>query len=233
MITNTANVGNEFALGHPATPATTQLRSEAEASNAVLIEGIAAGDTRSMRSLYTRHSVAVFRFVMRLTKDRSLSEDVVSDVFLDVWRTAGSFQARSTVSTWLLGIARNKISSKFRRRSETQLDEQFAEAIEDTADDPEQTLAKTARNALLHRCITKLSPAHREIIDLVYYHEKSVQEVAQITGIPTGTVKTRMHHARNRLATLLKELETTRRGVDYTLSTRRKTASAIAAHRLI
>ena len=78
-------------------------------------------------------------------------------------------------------------------------------AIADQADDPEVVLAKKDKGAVLRQCLTKLSAEHREIVDLVYYHEKSVEEVAGIVGIPEATVKTRMFYARKKLSELLKE----------------------------
>jgi RNA polymerase sigma-70 factor (ECF subfamily) len=126
-------------------------------------------------------------------------------VFLDVWRQAGKFEGRSAVSTWLLGIARYKALSALRKRPEEALDEETAAQIEDQADDPEVALAKKDKGAVLRQCLTALSNEHREIIDLVYYHEKSVEEVARIVGIPEATVKTRMFYARKKLSELLKE----------------------------
>jgi len=79
------------------------------------------------------------------------------------------------------------------------------ETVADSADDPEIALQKKSRSELLRQAVIKLSPDHREIIDLIYYHEKSVEEVAQIVGIPEATVKTRMFYARKRMAELLKQ----------------------------
>ena len=73
-----------------------------------------------------------------------------------------------------------------------------------SADDPGIALEKKDKGAILGKCLTGLSAEHREIVDLVYYHEKSVEEVAEIVGIPENTVKTRMFYARKRLAELLK-----------------------------
>jgi len=174
-------------------------------SDEALIEAIAQGEKRAMQVLYARHNVRVYRFIVGLAQDESLAEDLVSEVFLDVWRKAGQFQARSEVSTWLLAIARNKTYSALRHRTDAQLDEHFAAAIEDPADSPGSVLDKKDRSAVLAHCLTRLSPAHREIIDLAYYHEKSIEEVAQITGVPVATVKTRMYYARKRMAELLKE----------------------------
>jgi RNA polymerase sigma-70 factor, ECF subfamily len=176
-----------------------------QTSDGALIEAIAQGERRAMQVLYARHNVRVYRFIVGLTRDESLAEDLVSEVFLDVWRKAGQFEARSKVSTWLLAIARHKTYSAFEHRRDAQLDEHFAGTIADPADGPGSILDKKDRSAVLAHCLTRLSPAHREIIDLVYYHEKSVGEVAGIVGIPEATVKTRMFYARKKLSELLKE----------------------------
>jgi len=125
-------------------------------------------------------------------------------VFLDVWRQAGRFEGRSAVSTWMLAIARFKALSALRRRPDQELDEETAGAIEDPSDDPAVALEKKDKSTMIRKCLTGLSAEHREIIDLVYYHEKSVEEVAEIVGIPQNTVKTRMFYARKRLAELVK-----------------------------
>jgi RNA polymerase sigma-70 factor (ECF subfamily) len=173
-------------------------------SDDVLIGRIATGDRLAMQVLFARHHVRVYRFVLRLVRDESVAEDLISEVFLDVWRQAGRFEGRSQVSTWLLAIARFKALSALRRRPDEELDDETAEAIEDTSDDPEVALDKKDKSAAIRKCLEKLSAEHREIIDLVYYHEKSVEEVAKIVGIPENTVKTRMFYARKRLAELLK-----------------------------
>jgi RNA polymerase sigma-70 factor, ECF subfamily len=173
-------------------------------SDEVLIGRIASGDRLAMQVLFARHHVRMYRFVLRLVRDANTAEDLISEVFLDVWRQAGRFQGRSAVSTWLLAIARFKALSALRRRPDEELDDKTAEAIEDTADDPEVALEKKEKSALIRKCLTGLSAEHREIIDLVYYHEKSVEEVAEIVGIPENTVKTRMFYGRKKLAELLK-----------------------------
>ena len=173
-------------------------------SDEVLITRIASGDRLAMQVLFARHHVKVYRFVLRLVSNPTTAEDLISEVFLDVWRQASRFEARSQVSTWLLAIARFKALSALRKRPEEELDDEKAAAIEDTADDPEVTAQKKDKSEVLRKCLSELSPDHREIIDLVYYHEKSVEEVAEIVGIPEATVKTRMFYARKKLAELLK-----------------------------
>jgi RNA polymerase sigma-70 factor (ECF subfamily) len=168
-----------------------------------LISAVAAGDRQAMHALYLRHNVRVYRFVLRLVADAALAEDVVSEVFLEVWRRADAFEARSQVSTWLLAIARYKALSALRARSHEQLDDGAAAAVADPADNAEAVLDRQGRNTIVRECLAQLSAIHREVLDLVYYHEKSVDEVASILGVPEGTVKTRMFHARKRMGNLL------------------------------
>ena len=158
-----------------------------------------------MQVLFARHHVRVYRFVLRLVRNEATAEDLISEVFLDIWRQAGKFEGRAAVSTWMLSIARFKALSTLRKRPEEEMNAETAERIEDHADDPETTLAKKDKGAALRQCLAALSAEHREIIDLVYYHEKSVEEAAAIVGIPEATVKTRMFYARKKLSELLKE----------------------------
>lgn len=170
----------------------------------MLLERIAEGDRSAMHTLYARHNVRVYRFVLRMLRDLTATEDLVSQVFLDVWRTASQFEGRSQVSTWLLSIARFKALTALRQRKYEDIDQDEVMEVADSADSPEASLDRSRTSEILRACVAKLSPAHREIVNLVYYHEKSVDEVAGIVGIPASTVKTRMFYARKQLADLLK-----------------------------
>jgi RNA polymerase sigma-70 factor (ECF subfamily) len=160
------------------------------ASDDALIRRIAAGDQLAMRTLFARHRIPLYRWLLRIVRDETVAEDLLSDVFLDVWRQAASFKGRASVSTWLLAIARYKALSARRARSNAELDARIVSTVADPADDPEAALAS-------------LSPEHGEVIDLVYYHGKSVKEVADIVGVGEATVKTRMFYARRKLASLV------------------------------
>jgi len=174
-------------------------------SDEMLLEDVAAGSRPAMHILYARHRVRVYRFILQMVRDNATAEDLVSQVFLDVWRTAGQFEGRARVSTWLLSIARFKALTALRQRRHEDLDQDHVLEIPDQADTPETTLARNRTGDILRACIAKLSPAHQEIIHLVYYHEKSVEEAGLIIGIPQSTVKTRMFYARKQLAELLKD----------------------------
>jgi RNA polymerase sigma-70 factor, ECF subfamily len=166
--------------------------------DATLIARIATGDRFAMHAFFARHKTRVYRFILRLVGDAASADDLTSEVFLTVWRRADKFRGHAAASTWLLAIARFKGLEELRRRRASAPDPE-----EIDASDPEASWADKHRGAILLKCLGALSREHRTIIDLVYYHEKSVQEVAAIVGIPCATVKTRMFYARKKLATLL------------------------------
>ncbi len=168
-----------------------------------LIDRIAKGDRQAMDALYRRHVTKVYRFVLRYMRSEAAAEDITNDVFIDVWNQAGRFEGRSRVGTWVLGIARFKALSANRRGARQDNDEYDFDTIEDDADTPEVTAQKTDKAAAIKACIEALKPAHREIVELVYYQEASIRDAAGILGIPENTVKTRMYHARENLSRLL------------------------------
>ncbi len=178
-------------------------------SDEVLIRQIVKGDKDAIHILYARHSVRVFRFLTRMTGNDASAEDLVSEVFTEVWRSAARFEGRSQVTTWILGIARFKAMSAMRRRTLDALDDDVAASIEDPADNPEIAMQNADRSAVLQSCLKDLSAAHRQVVDLIYYHGQSIEEVAEIVGVPQNTVKTRAFHARKRIAELMAE-----RGID-------------------
>ena len=194
---------NDFVGSTPCLSAGRPSRKPRSTSDEALIEKIASGNRLAMQALFIRHQARIYRFILRLARDATLAEDLTSDVFLTVWQQAHRFEARSSATTWLLAIARYKTYAELRRRSEPLSDDGAEQASDDPVDNPEAAFEIKRRGEILRRCLTRLSREHREIIDLVYYHEKSVHEVAGIVGIPGNTVKTRMFYARRRLSELL------------------------------
>jgi RNA polymerase sigma-70 factor (ECF subfamily) len=177
----------------------------AAASDEILISRIARGEALAMRALFARHQTRVYRWLLRFVRDPAMAEDLLNEVFLDVWRQAGSFAGKSSVATWLLAIARFKAISASRKRVDAQLDEAVAETIPDPADDAQTLLEREDQRNLLRDALASLSDEHREVLDLVYYHGRPVKDVAEIIGIPEATVKTRMFYARKKLADVLKD----------------------------
>src|SRR5215470_8536903 len=170
-----------WAAASPARAAATETFSDE-----VLIRRIANGDQLAMRTLFARHRLAIYRWLLRLVDDEALADDLLSDVFLDVWRKATSFERRSSVSTWLLAIARHKALSARRRRSDVEVNADLASTVADPADNPELVLQKKNREELLRHSLARLSPEHADII-----------------GINEATVKSRTFYARKRLAQLV------------------------------
>jgi RNA polymerase sigma-70 factor, ECF subfamily len=189
-------------MGEPAVINTAADRRET-LSDETLIKQIAEGNKLAMRALFARHQLRVYRFALRIVRDSALAEDVVSEVFIDAWQHAGRYEGRSTVSTWLLGITRHKALTAANRRPTESIDSETAMNVVDPANTPEAELGHKDTGAVIRRCLANLSPEHAEIIDLVYYQEKSIKEIVEILGIPENTVKTRMFYARKRLAALV------------------------------
>jgi len=194
-------------MGEPAVIAqnliSTAADRRASLSDDTLIKQIAEGNKLAMRALFARHQLRVYRFALRIVRDGALAEDVVSEVFIEAWQHAGRYEGRSSVSTWLLGICRHKALTAANRRPTESIDSETAMNIVDPANTPEAELSQKDTGSVIRRCLAALSPEHAEMIDLVYYQEKSIKEIVEILGIPENTVKTRMFYARKRLAALV------------------------------
>ena len=172
--------------------------------DAELIGLVATRDRAAIKALFERHNLTVYRFLHRMVGNQADAEELMNETFLEVWRVAGTFEGRSKVSSWMLGIARFKALSALRKRTEAPLNDEMAAQVEDADDTPEVVAMKGSKAEAIALCLSKLSSEHREVVDLVYYHEKSIREVSEIVGIPENTVKTRMFHARKRLSALMK-----------------------------
>ncbi|MEQ9257999.1 MAG: sigma-70 family RNA polymerase sigma factor [Roseovarius sp.] len=165
------------------------------------LERVANGDRQAMGVLYQRHHKRVFHFARRFVSDVAAAEDLTNDVFIEVWHRASAYEGRSKVSSWLLGVARYKALSELRRAKPVHSkSDEILGAMEDEADDPEMVSQKRDKGAAIKRCIQRLSRDHRVILELIYYHEKTIEEVADILDIPKNTVKTRTFHARKQLS---------------------------------
>jgi RNA polymerase sigma-70 factor (ECF subfamily) len=169
-----------------------------------LVDRVAKGDRAAVRLLFMRHHARVYRFVARQTGSEMMADDIANEVFLELWRQAPSFEGRSEVSTWLLGIARFKALSLLRKKKEDWIDDDDAAQVPDGADTPEVVTMKEDKAAALRRFVDALAEEHRTVIDLAYYHGQSVTEIGEVLGIPVATVKTRMFYARKKLGEALK-----------------------------
>lgn len=171
-----------------------------------LIAAVGNGDRQAFHVLYERHSSRVLKFLISIIGNHAQAEELMNEVFLAAWRSAARFEGRCQPLTWLMSIARNQAISALRKQREVNgvLDDVCAH-LADEADGPDQHAEKANEADLLRYCVAKLSPAHRAIVDLVYYKDCSVSEAAEILSVPPNTVKTRMFYARKKLSGLLEE----------------------------
>lgn len=174
---------------------------QSKADDRTLLRAMGRGEAKALEQLFTRHNVRVFRFLMRIVANQATAEELTNEVFLAAWQSAARYEGNSEPTTWLLAIAHNKAVSSLRKRREvTGIDEDAVGEIADDDDTPEVTTQKVDKARAMREAIADLSPDHREILDLVYYQERSVADVAEILAIPEATVKTRMFYARKKLS---------------------------------
>jgi RNA polymerase sigma factor (sigma-70 family) len=169
----------------------------------MLISAVASGDREALRDLYDRHADATLRLIRRSTRDAGLAEDILQETWLAVWRSAGSFRGDASVRGWLLGVARRQAYNRLRRNEAPPVDDSLTAAVPDAAPSVEEEVLEHATAQELASLIATLPEHLQEVLYLVLVDELRYREVAGVLDIPVGTVKSRMSHARRRLAGLL------------------------------
>lgn len=162
-----------------------------------LLIAIAAQDMQALSEFYRRHQRRVYHFVLSKLNDPFTASDVLNDTMLEVWRSAGRFQGKARVTTWLLGIAHHKVLDLWRqqgRRQFTELDETMID--ESPGADIEALTLAVRDKERLAQCMARLSSEHREILHLVFFEELNYGDISRIIDVPEGTVKSRVHHAK-------------------------------------
>jgi RNA polymerase sigma-70 factor (ECF subfamily) len=183
-----------------------ELPTSAPVQEAEWIRQIGRRDRAAFERFYASYGPRVFRFVVRMLRDEDRAEELVNDVMVEVWKSADRFQGRSSVSTWVFGIARHRALNAVRgkRIETTPLDEGIQ--AEDEAETAEMSVHRKSVKARLRKALDALSPEHREVVELTFFQGLSYKEIAQVVGCPENTVKTRMFHARKKLKPLLAEV---------------------------
>lgn len=177
-------------------------------SDVRLLARIAHADRDAFRQLYTTYYQPVLRFIHRVTRQFDLAQEGVNDVMLVVWKNGNSFGHRSSVSTWIMGIAYRKalkLLEGSRRWSSRVTAVDFDAWPERSGVAVELSDDRELRD-LLDAALRQLSPEHRAVVELTYFHGCSYQDIAAIANCPVNTVKTRMFHARAKLRKLLPAL---------------------------
>jgi len=163
-----------------------------------LVARIRCRDLKAFEVLYRSYQPRLARFLMNVLRRPQLVEEVLDDTLMVLWERPNSFSGRSKLSTWLFTIAWRK-AMKARRKQDDPVEDYLAGARISADPSPEQNAGDArAREALLH-ALSRLSPEHRAVVDLTYFHEIGYHEIAQIMDCPVDTVKTRMFHARRHL----------------------------------
>ena len=170
----------------------------ANAAELLLLEKIRRGDRGAFEALYRAYHPRLTRFLLRLVRRPQLVEEALNDTLMVVWQRPDSFHGGSKLSTWIFAIAYRKAMKALGRFDDPREDPDGFERA-DEGPGPEDNSAGVLRRDLLARALDELSPAHRAVVDLTYYHELDYNEIARILDCPVGTVKTRMFHARRQL----------------------------------
>ena len=173
-----------------------------------LLARVANGDREALRDLYGTYYHPLLRFIYRITGRLDLAQEGVNDVMLVVWRSGSSFGRRSTVSTWIMGIAYRKalkLLAASRRWTSRLTSDPIEDLVERSALGTEHSDDDDLRD-LLDEALRHLSAEHRAVVELTYFYGCSYEEIAVIAACPVNTVKTRMFHARAKLKTLLPAL---------------------------
>lgn len=174
-----------------------------------LLARVERADEDAFRTLYRAFSRRLYAYVLRHLGDPSQAEEIVADTLYEVWRQPAKFRGDSQFSTWLIGIARNKVLMAFRSRKPDSRHEDLddvAEVMPSPLGNAFELLAEHQRREGVLHCMDKLSDEHRECVHLVFYEGLALAEVAQLQDCPENTVKTRLFHARQKLKNCLRLL---------------------------
>lgn len=172
---------------------------------------VAVGDEDALSELYQKYSSPLYVYVVRLILDSHVAEDLIQEVFIAVWRSAKRFRGQSSVRTWLFKIAHYQAVSWLRRHVQpgrnTEID--LTEVP-----DPENLAMDNWLKKQVGEALAKLSPEHRAVVELTFYHGLSYIEIAEIMDCPVGTVKSRMSYARRYLNESLKSIHMENRDLE-------------------
>ena len=178
-------------------------------SDSALIEKMIAGDEAALSTMYDRYAPMLFGVLMRILRDEQAAEEILQDLFLQLWRNANRFDAsRGSLSGWLLVIGRNRAISRLRGRGSREVleeaDGDYASVFV-SAQNLEDEAARTQLMNRLTTAIATLPPEQRQAVELAYFEGMTQSEIATRTGAPLGTVKTRVRTAMQSLKQILND----------------------------
>ncbi len=168
-----------------------------------LLDAVAQRDERAFDALYKRYNVSLYNYILRLIHRPHVAEEILQEVFLAVWEGAERFKKRATVKTWLFRIAHHQAVSWLRRKREV-LTPDGELPDHPVPPQTESRVIATWQADQVRAALDKLSPQHRAVLELVFVHEMSYAEIAEVLECPVGTVKSRVSYARRNLTGHLK-----------------------------
>lgn len=174
----------------------------AETLELALLDGVRAGRRREFDELYRLYHPRLWRFLQPMLKLNEPVEEALNDTMMVVWQRAASFDGRSKLSTWIFGIAYRR-GLKALARLDLPVEPDPDDEPADDRPGPEAELALAQLQASTREALASLSPEHRAVVVLCYFHDMAYDDIAAIVGCPPATVKTRMFYARRRLRDLL------------------------------
>lgn len=195
---------------HAITVVNSWKRERSDDAECEIVARIADGERQALDTLYQRYAQPLFGYLLTLTADRGLAEEILQDTFVAAWRAAARFEGRSSVKTWLFGIARRQAHNSLRRRNLALTDDTTLEQAPSDEPEPEQAALRNADRQALSEAIMRLRPVHREVLLLAFVHELSYAEMANLLDVPLGTIRSRLSNARRLLRDILETAETER-----------------------
>jgi RNA polymerase sigma-70 factor (ECF subfamily) len=167
------------------------------------MQQVVAQDSQAFEVLYQRYARRLYGFLARFLRQPEIIEEVFNDVMLTVWQNAARFDHRARLSTWILGIAYRKALKALAQAARRSPESPPARPAGHAQNDPEVVMLHQERDRTFVQALQTLPPEQRAVVELTFYHGCSYLEIATIAGCPVNTVKTRMFHARRRLAHML------------------------------
>ncbi|HEY7884697.1 MAG TPA: sigma-70 family RNA polymerase sigma factor [Cellvibrionaceae bacterium] len=173
------------------------MTTEQESEGMALLAAIARKDQSAIAAFYRLYESSVYRFVLSRLNDSHAAADILNEVMMEVWKSADKFEGRSKVRTWLLGIAHFKVLDHYRARKKHEHEEVDDQLPDESPGAQQEQLLSAAQDArLLQQAMAKLSPEHREVLHLAFFEDLNYSEIGEIFGVPEGTVKSRIFHAK-------------------------------------
>jgi RNA polymerase sigma-70 factor (ECF subfamily) len=170
-----------------------------------LARRLAAGDAQAVNDLIAAYGQRMYAYALRLTGDSARAEDVVQESLLAAWHGAKRFRGSGSLIAWLLGIVHYRAMDSFKKAGPTMEDQLVEDNTVLAAGGPllEDLTARSEQRRLLRAGLMRLSPEHRAVLELVFYQGLSLQETAEVCGVPLDTVKSRLNYAKASLRGIL------------------------------